>query len=246
MLFRRSLRNTFYYIFVCAAVLLFSSHVWHPQHLLAPLPDPGFIDFTELVAPVLLFIPISFMYHDSFEIELSLVCGVRTRKLFLGKFFAILIYAIVVMIGIILAYRYIPYSGSARIRIPIYIPENYKLYMIASAIVTMFFFAAFTLLLRVATRNFYVPIGINMFVYIFFTTTNTSIHSRQIDIKFGLFDPFISNYLLGDEVTKANFEGLYAHMWTANRILFFALGLVMVIISCIILNREKQHEGFGD
>ncbi len=242
MLFRRNLKNTLYVIVLFAGVLLFSSRVWYPQPLIVPLPELGFIDFTEVLAPMLLLIPISFMYYNSYEIELSLVCGVHTRKLFLGKFFAILLYGIIVMLGLILAYQYLPYTGSSKVKIPINIPENYKLYMIVSAVVTMFFFATLCLLLRVLTRNCYAPIGILLFVYTFFTGLNEGIHSRRTNIRKAIFDPFISNYILGDKVT----ERIFPNLWTLNRFLFFGLGLVMLIISCIILNREKQHENFGD
>ena len=242
MLLRRSFRNTVYFIFICAAFLLFSSHVWYPQPLLVPLPELGFIDFTEVVAPVLLFIPISFMYYDTYEIELSLVCGVRTRSMFLGKFFAIFTYAMIPVIGTVLAYRYAPYTGSNKIRIPIYIPENYKVYMAVSAFVTMFFFASLVFFLRVLTRNCYAPIGVSLFVYVLFTGTNHSIHNGQIDIRRALFDPFISNYLLGDTVTQK----IFPDMWTSNRVFFFGVGVILLVLSWIILGREKQHENFGD
>jgi len=242
MLFRRSLYSTFYYIFICIAVLLFSSHVWHPQPLIVPLPGVGFIDFTELVAPVILLIPISFMYYDSYEIELSMVCGVRTRTMFLSKFFAYFIYAMLSMGIIILLYRYIPYEGTGKIRIPIYIPEHYKIYMLVSAFVTLFFFAALVLFWRVLTRNCYIPIGISLFVYLIFQNNNNSIHNGRKDIRLALFDPFISNYLLGDTVT----EDIVGHLWTTNRVLFFGVGLLLLGLSCLILNREKQHENFGD
>ena len=242
MLLRRSFRNTIYYIFICTAFLLFSSHVWVPQPLIVPLPELGFIDFTEVVVPVLLFIPISFMYYDTFEIELSLVCGVRTRNMFLGKFFAIFTYAMIPMIGMVLAYQYTPYTGTNKIRIPIYIPENYKVYMLVSAFVTMFFFASLVFFFRVLTRNCYAPIGVGLFVYVLFTGTNNIIHNGQMDIRCAVFDPFISNYLLGDTVTQK----VFMNMWTTNRLLFFSIGVVLLVLSCIILGREKQHENFGD
>ena len=242
MLLRRSFRSAVYYIFICTAVMLFSSHVWYPQPLIVPLPGSAFIDFTELVAPVLLFIPISFLYYDNYELELSLVCGVRTRTMFLTKFFAYFTYAMIPMFGMILAYRYIPYDGTNKIRIPIYIPENYKVYMAVSVFVTMFFFAALMLFLRVLTRNCFVPVGLSMFVYVLFTGNNQQIHYGQVDIRRAVFDPFISNYLLGDTVTAK----VFPHMWTINRLLFFGIGAVLLVLSCIILNREKQHENFGD
>ena len=242
MLFRHFLRKNIFYLFIYSAILFVSSSIWNQIPLIVPLPGSGFVDFTEIIAPVLLFISVPFMFYDSYEIELSLVCGVRTRKLFLSEFFVFVIYAMIPMIGMILGYQYTTYTGTDIIRIPIYIPENYKLYLIVSAFVTIFFFAAMALFLRVLTRNCYVSVGLSIFMYLLFKSKNETLHYGQMDIRLAVFDPFISNYLIGDTVT----QGVFKNLWTTNRLLFFVLGLVLLGLSCIVLNREKQHENFSD
>jgi len=98
------------------------------------------------------------------------------------------------------------------------------------------------LFLRVLTRNCFVPVGLSMFMYVLFSNNNVQLHNGQVDIRRAVFDPFISNYLLGDTVTQKVFKNL----WTTNRIFFFGVGVILLVLSCLILNREKQHENFGD
>ena len=85
MLFLRSLWKNKYYLVLSMVMLVMVARVWEPSPLIAALPDKGFIDYTELFVPFLLILPISFLLYDNFEIELGLVCGVKTAKLMLYK-----------------------------------------------------------------------------------------------------------------------------------------------------------------
>ncbi|MBO5981921.1 MAG: hypothetical protein J6Q24_05695 [Clostridia bacterium] len=92
------------------------ARVWEPSPLIAALPDKGFIDYTELFVPFLLILPISFLLYDNFEIELGLVCGVKTAKLMLYKFFSILIYTLIPMGILVVFYKYEEYFPTVRQR----------------------------------------------------------------------------------------------------------------------------------
>lgn len=246
MLFLRSLWNSKYYLAISALLMVVVSRVWEASPLIAALPEKGFIDYTELFVPFLLILPISFLLYDNFEIELALTCGVKTVKLMLYKFFSVLIYTLIPMGLLVALYKYTEFlpNNQTKIRIPIVIPEDYKVYMAVSAFITILFFASLFLLVRVATKNCYAPVGLGILVYTIFNTLNTNIHSGYEDIRKCLFDPFLSNYFLGDEVPVNGYK--VGPLWTYNRILFLGLALVMLVVTYILLRREKLHQGFND
>ncbi len=231
----------FYFGIFCIA-----SRVWEPQALITALPQKGFIDYTELLVPVLSLIPVSFILTDNYEIELGLVCGKKTTRLVFGSFFSIVSYQLISLVAIIVAYRYRAYTpiNQEAIKIPIIIPEYYKLYMIISALVSILFFSSLYLLFRVATRNCYVPIGLGLLIYTVFNTFNYNIHNGFENIKNALFDPFISNYFIGDKVPIEYYR--VGPLWTYNRLLFFGLAVVMLAVTYVLLRREKLHQGFHD
>ena len=245
MLFWRSLKKNAYFLVIALFLLAFSCTVWNPHHLIVALPDHGFIDSTELFVPFLLLLPISFLLYDNFEIELGLTCGVKTTKLLFTKFIAILLFAITAAFCMVALFEYEPYvPQQSKIIIPIHIPENFKVYMFISAFVTTVFFASLFLFMRVAIKNCYAPVGLGVLVYTVFNGFNYDIHSGYTDIRKCLFDPFLSNYFMGDTVLTEYYR--VGPLWTYNRLLFFGLAVVMLVATFFLLRREKLHQGFND
>ena len=73
---------------------------------------------------------------------------------------------------------------------------------------------------------------------------NKRIHSGSEDIRHCLYDPFISNYFMGDTVLTEYYR--VGPLWTYNRLLFFGLAVVMLVATFFLLRREKLHQGFND
>lgn len=246
MILIRSLKKTLYFLLLSLFLLTVASSIWKPQVLIAALPDRGFFDNTELLIPFLLLLPISFLLYDNYEIELSLVCGVKTVKLLFAKFFSVLAYGIGAMFAVVVLYRYAEYipTQDAKIKIPIVIPENYRLYMFISVFVTVLFFASLFLFFRVVTKNCYAPVGLGLLIYTICNNFNYNIHNGFADIRKCIFDPFLSNYFLGDKVLTEYYK--VGPLWTYNRLLFFGLAVGMLAITYVLLRREKLHQGFND
>ena len=245
MLFWRSLKKNAYFLVIALFLLAFSCTVWNPHHLIVALPEHGFIDSTELFVPFVLLLPISFLLYDNFEIELGLTCGVKTTKLLFTKFIAILLFAITAAFCMVALFEYEPYvPQQSKIIIPIHIPENYKAYMFISAFVTTVFFASLFLFMRVAIKNCYAPVGLGVLLYTVFNGFNYDIHSGYTDIRKCLFDPFLSNYFMGNTMLTEYYR--VGPLWTYNRLLFFGLAVVMLVATFFLLRREKLHQGFND
>ncbi len=245
MLFWRSIKKNAYFLVIAVFLLGFSCTVWQPHHLIVALPEHGFIDSTEFFIPFLLLLPISFLLYDNFEIELGLVCSVKTTKLLFTKFIAILLFAITAAFAMVAFFEYQAYvPQQAKIIIPIHIPENFKVYMFISAFVTTVFFASLFLFMRVATKNCYAPVGLGVLVYTVFNGFNYDIHSGYTDIRKCIFDPFLSNYFMGDTVLTEYYR--VGPLWTYNRLLFFGIAVVLLVATYFLLRREKLHQGFND
>ena len=248
----RSLKRYLFLIPAAIALLLFSTDVWFPQPVIVPLPHIGFIDTTEGVIPLLLLLVLSFTLHDNYEIELGLVCGVRTTKLAFSKAFPIILYTLFSTWIIILCHRYVPYTSEEyKIYIPIYVPENYKIYLLISSFVTILFFSVLFFFLRVLVRNCYVPVVVGLFLIITFDSFNLKIRGGDISPAKCWMDPFISTYFIGDTIPNAMAEHYtdltsLANAWTYNRLTFFALAILLLVATWLLLRREKLHEGFGD
>ena len=201
--------------------------------------------------PTLLIALCCFILPNKYEIELSLVCGTKTPKLFFSKAIPVLLYTMVPMFILLFTYQFIPYEGTYRPRIPIFVPENYRLYAAVSLFVTVLFFFALFCFLRVIMRNCYAPIFLCMFANKYFYDLSKQIQKGAEDIRKSLVNPFISSYILGDTVPNAYAEQMdgmeiMRNAWTYNRIGFFALGVVLLIVTYFLLRREKLHKGFGD
>ncbi len=254
MLFKRNLKIYIAIPLVLMGLLLFTSRVWQPQSVICPLPLNSFSDYVENPTVLTVLVLVSFLLHDNYEIELALVCGVKTSRLTIMKFLPVLIYSLIPSALIYLLHRYIPFentNGQYKIRIPIHVPDNYKIYLIISLIITVLFFASLFLFIRVLTRNCYITVGIGLFISVIFDSMNQGIRGRSSHIGLSLFDPYISSYFIGDTVPKwfqESFSDLtyMSHAWTVNRLIFFAASLILFTASYFLLRREKLHEGFGE
>ncbi len=249
-MFIRSLRRSWPLLILMTILFLYFTQYVLTGPLIVPPKHIGYLDRTELVIAVLMLPVFSFLLPNKFEIELSLSCGTSTVKLFFTKAFVYLIYTVIPVLVFIWLYKYVPYKGSERPKIGIFIPENYKLYMVVSVLVTMFFFFALFCFLRVLLRNCYAPILVGLAIYSLAYNTCKNIQNG-VDIERCLTDPFISVYIMGDTVpnniaTQHPELGVVANAWTYNRLIFVALGIVLLAVTYFMLRREKLHRGFGD
>lgn len=243
LLYRYNWRRFAWYLVAAVILLVMVTRVWEPQPLLTPEPWSSFLKNCERMLPLLLLIPISFLLANDYEIELGLVCGVRNAKLMLAKFVPIVCYTLLGMATVILLYRYIPFDEMNLTNfqevIELLVPSTYRLYMLVSGVVTLVFFAALFLFIRVVCRNVYLPVGIGMFLCAVFDSFNSSIGLGQTDIRFSLFDPFISTYFLGNAAPQQYALG---DVWTYNRLLFFTLAILLLAASYAILRRDGLHQ----
>lgn len=215
----------------------------------------SFFSSTELIVPFVVLLPVSFLLYNNYEIELALVNGVTTMKLMFCKFFATVVATILPLFAVILPVQAKYYYASPdEIIIPIHVPENFKLYLLISAFVTVLFFASLFLLLRVVLRNCYAPVGLAILVFSYFQSRNQNINYLSLPFRFALFDPFITKYLIGNTVANEGFTvtatsevvAPFSNLWTYNRLLFLGIAVVLLVITCCLLRKEKLHESFGD
>lgn len=255
MLFLRSLWKSKYYFLAATAIMLIIAQPWKPHWIMTAPGGNSFFSSTELIVPFIVLLPVSFLLYNDFEIELALVNGVTTMKLMLCKFFATVVATVLPLFAVILPVQEKYYYAAPEvITIPLHVPENFKIYLLLSAFVTVLFFASLFLLLRVLLRNCYAPVGLAILVFSFFQNRNNEINFLTLPFKSALFDPFITKYLIGDTVANESFTvtatgeviDAVPHLWTYNRLLFFGISLGLIALSCLLLSREKLHESFGD
>lgn len=255
MLFLRSLWKIKYYFLAATAIWMLVAQPWKEHWIMTVPAGISFFSFTELLVPFVVLLPVSFLLYNNYEIELALVNGVTTMKLMLCKFFAIVVATVLPLFAVILPVQAKYYYVSPEeITIPIYVPEHFKLYLLFSALVTILFFASLFLLLRVVLRNCYAPVGLAILAFSYFQSRNQNINCLSLPLKSALFDPFITKYLIGDTVANEGFVvsatgevvKAFPHLWTYNRLLFFGIAVVLLVITCCLLRKEKLHESFGD
>ena len=89
-------------------------------------------------------------------------------------------------------------------------------------------------------KNCFVPIfGVLLTFTLFYERSRALRMSGIRALKGALFDPYISTYLLGDAVPL---RYGYGYLWSANRLLFFNLSLILLVATALILRRERLHE----
>lgn len=248
---KRSFKRSFIFFPLTIAYMLFSTYIWLPLPLIVPPTSQGFFDNTECAIITLIIAACCFILPDKFEIELGLVNGMSTAKMFFCKALPLFIYITIPMYIFLYFYKYIPYADNGKPRIPIYVPENFKVYIAISFFVTLFFFFALFLFARVITRNCYIPIFICMFFNSTFYDLYKGIQDGSKSVLYNLVCPFISATMLGDTIPNAyaeQVEGmeLLRNAWTYNRIGFFVIGVILLVVTYLLLRREKLHRGFGD
>lgn len=245
MLFKYFLKKQLYSLLLVLLPLAVLTRIWAPSTLLETPGNISFVYLVEMLIPFLVLIPIAFLLNDPYEIELGLVCGVRTTKLFLTKLVVITLYALGSVYLLIALVRYTPFipTTGASITFPIVVPEQYKLYLFLSATVTTLFFISVFAFARVVTKNSYIPVGIGLFLWFVFKENGDSITSGSASPGKALFDPFISRYFFGNTVPNMLGEPL---LWTYNRILFAGITVVLFVLTYLLLRREKLHEVSGD
>lgn len=250
-MFIRSLRRSWPLIIVVTLLLTYFTHYFLEGPLIVPPNDLGFIDRSELRIAAIMIPIFAFLLPNKFEIELSLTCGMSTTKLFFSKALSSMLYTAIPTFVFIFLYRYIPYEGGTKSMFPLYVPENYKIYMIISMAVTLLFFFSLICFVRVLSRNCYAPVIVGLFVHYTAENNCKNIQSGRRAVKECIIDPFISNYFIGNDVPNAIVEqhpqlGLISNAWTCNRLIFFGISVVLLIATYIMLRRENLHRGFGD
>lgn len=244
-LLKYSYRTYVPYGLAAVAAMLFCSLIWFPQFLLVPPHLTSIIDSTEVAVPIVLLMPIAFLCHAPYEVELSMTCGMRTSRLVFSKFLPILTYTEIIMAALAVLYRYIPYDPEihGRSLFPIFVPDHFRLYTVISTLVTTLFFASLFLLLRVVTHSNLLSLGAGLFFWVFFKTNNQNIRFGMTGLNSTLLDPFISSYFIGD--TVPNQLGI-SYMWTINRLLFLVLSVALLIATDLLLRRETLHRHIGE
>lgn len=256
MLFIRYLWKSKAYFLAASALLLLMVKPWKEHWILTAAGNNGGIFYsTEFIIPFVVLMPVSFLLYNNYEIELAMINGVSTAKIMFCKFFACIVTTMLPLLIVILPLREkYYYIAPEKITIPLHIPQNYKVYLLISAFVTVLFLASLFLLIRVVLRNCYVPVGLAILVFSLFSTRNTNISFLTVPFENALFDPFITRYLIGDTVANEGFTVLatgevvppFPHLWTYNRLLFLGIALLLIGISYLLLRREQLHESFGD
>lgn len=256
MLFIRCLWKNKAYFLAASALLVLMVKPWEAHWILTVSGNNSGIFFsTEFIIPFVVLMPVSFLLYNNYEIELAMINGVSTAKIMFCKFFSCVVTTMLPLFLVILPIREKYYYASPdSITIPLHVPDNYKVYLLISAFVSVMFFASLFLLIRVAIRNCYVPVGLAILFFSIFSTQNTNVALLSVSFKNALFDPFITSYLIGDTVANEGFTVLstgevvppFPNLWTYNRLLFLGIALLLVGISYILLRREQLHESLGD
>ncbi len=242
LLFSHTLRRYVWALPATFVVGFLVTMLWVPQPPIVPYPATGFIGCLEMILPVLLALPLSFLLHNKSTIELALVHGVGTLRLFAVHFASAMLPIITAIAALLLCYRYepLPEDRVAQLTIPLHIPETLRLHMLLSLLVTLLFFVSLVVFLRVALRNCYVPIVAVLLTFTLFYEHSRSLRTGSVERLSGaLFDPYISTYILGDTVPRAHG---YGALWSCNRLLFFGIAAVLLAMAALILRREKMHE----
>ena len=249
---KKSFIRSLYVIPVLAAVILFSTYLWSPDYLITPPEYSGFEDHIERTISIAIIAFYSLFLPNKFEIELGLVNGYGTLKLALTKVLPVFIYSMLASFAAVAVYRVKPFDIlGAKSRIPIYVPEDFRLYTFFSVFVTLLFFSSVYFFIRVIFRNCYLPVITDLLIYSFFSPLSSSIQKGVIDIRVSIVDPFITTYFVGNTIPNEIAEkyqdlAILKNAWTVNRLIFLFLSLVLLAATIMLLRREKLHRGFGD
>lgn len=215
-----------------------------------------FIDVTEILFPILLIPMCAFVLYDRTEIELALVSGTKTTKLFYTKIIPIITYTLIPSMFFCLMFHSKSHShidpGMVTMKsIPEYVPDNYKLLTLVSMVITVIFFVSLYSLIRVLTRNCYVPILICFGLSVGFRSFSATIVAMRIRLTSCFFDPFINSYFIGNSVPNIYAEKFsdlsqMMNIWTYNRLFFVLISVILFFLTYLMLRREKLHCSLGE
>ena len=249
---KKSFISSLYVIPATLAVILFATHLWTPNYLITPPQLSGFESQIEGSVVILFIALYSFILPNRFEIELCLVNGYSTLKLALSKALPIFLYSTATALISVAFFKYKPFIDTQlKTLIPIYVPDNFRVYTFISIFVTVLFFSSFYFLVRVLTRNCYLPVIADLLVFTSLSSISEGIKKGITDIRVSLIDPFITTYFVGNTIPN-NYAEKYRDLtimknaWTVNRIIFLALSFVFLMVTVFLLHREKLHRGLGE
>ena len=247
MLTRYSMRRTLFCLPIAA--IGFAVSLGNLEHVAFLYPYPGgFMSCVETTAAIIVIAFGALLFHNRSEIELGLVCGVNTERLYFTRFAPMVMYTVAAMMLFLAYYKVLPFSGPlAGELVYFYVPERVKLYAAVSMVVTVLFFASVCAVIRAVTRNCYITFFISFIVHSAFSELNKKIRLGTAPLGQCSVDPFMSSYIISDHVPSANESlGLSPHVWTYNRLSFLALAIIFFVIAYILLKRENLHKGFTD
>ena len=233
------------YAWVFPAVFLASAVItllWVPQPAIVPFPRNGFISNLEIILPMLIALPLSFLLHDKSSIELALVHGLDTLTLFGMHVLSVLFWMTTAFGAVVSCYRVeaLTDEQQAALALPLILPQTLRFHIFLSVVVSALFFASLVVFLRVLMKNCFVPIfGVLLTFTLFYERSRALRMSGIRALKGALFDPYISTYVLGDTVPL---QYGYGYLWSANRLLFFNISLILLVATALILRRERMHE----
>ena len=124
--------------------------------------------------------------------------------------------------------------------------------MLISIFVSLLFFAALFLFLRMLLRNCYIPMVLDFGLWGGLCGISYGIRQGQYSLTKCWMDPFISAYFVGDTVPNQMAEkytedlSSLTNAWTYPRLMFFGLAILLLVATWLLLRREKLHQGFGD
>ena len=251
---KRSFREYLLLFPPAVGTLCLASLIWIPQPAIVPWPTTGVVGATECVASLILLLALAFLLPHPYEIELGLVCGVKTTRLAFSKVVPIASYTVMAIWATVACHRQYPDASTEFGTQPpadIYVPDNYKGYLMLSALITVLFFSALFLFFRVLTRNCCLPLVFGILAFSCFDNANIKIQNGSVSLTRCIWDPFITTYFIGDTVPNAIAEqhtdlASLANAWTHNRLLFFGLALALFVAGWLLLRREKLHKGLSD
>ena len=85
-----------------------------------------------------------------------------------------------------------------------------------------------------------VPMVGVLLTFTLFYERSRSLRMRGLGaLRGALFDPYISSYIIGDALPQ---QYGFGALWSANRLLFFDISLILLFASALILRRERMHE----
>lgn len=249
---KKAFKSVVYIFPIMMIPIIFITQLWNPSYLITPPQLSGFSYQMELTITILLIVFYSLLLPNKFEIELAIVKGYSTTKLAFQKACPIYVCSLITVLFSVGVFRYTPFDVlDFHSVIPIYVPGDFKKYILFSLFVSVSFFSSLYFFFRVLLRNCYLPIITGMLFHSTFQGVSDMVKKGWIDIRFCLFDPFISTYIVGNKVPNLYASGsdrfvILTNAWIVNRLIFIFLSLILLTATYLLLRCEKLHRGIGE